>query len=93
MPVRLEPSTPRYRVKHSTTEPLHSLNQLHVGIIVDQTKQCLFNDQQLSHPTVGLMLINTSDTIQYDQFQRLKCGPDFDQIFNDIPMTLKKLLP
>ena len=24
-PVRLEPTAPRYRVKHTTTEPLHSL--------------------------------------------------------------------
>ena len=26
MPVRLEPTAPRSRVKHSTTEPLRSLN-------------------------------------------------------------------
>ena len=27
MPVRFEPATPRYRVKHSTTEPLRSRNK------------------------------------------------------------------
>ena len=26
VPVRLEPATPRSQVKHSTTEPLHSLD-------------------------------------------------------------------
>ena len=33
MPVRLEPATPRSRVKHSTTEPLRSLSRLSIMLV------------------------------------------------------------
>ena len=36
MPVRLEPTTPRSRVKHSTTEPLRSLIQVTTSIQRDE---------------------------------------------------------
>ena len=36
MPVRLEPATPLSRVKHSTTEPLHSLMQYSKHFLVNR---------------------------------------------------------
>ena len=46
-PARLQPATPRSRVKHSTTESLHSLyTECHVSVVV----HCLF----LMVPWVGL---------------------------------------
>ena len=35
-PVRLEPAAPRFRVKHSTTEPLRSLNNVYFDNMVSQ---------------------------------------------------------
>ena len=34
MPMRLEPAAPRSRVKHSTTEPLRSLNIVHMTLYI-----------------------------------------------------------
>ena len=42
-PVRLEPATPRSRVKHSTTEPLGSRNQVDMRIIVINVYNCWGN--------------------------------------------------
>ena len=55
MPVRLEPAAPRFRVKHSTTEPLCSL----VSNIPDDTfpismKTCLNIHAQLHSGARGL---------------------------------------
>ena len=43
-PVRLKPAAPRSRVKHSTTEPLHSLHYIDPSDQVTKVMMCIYTE-------------------------------------------------